>query len=597
LNGGLWRRLWRETRGYRWAVALLLGLEIVAVPLALATPIPLAIAVDSAIGDAPVPGWLNAITPAWATATPEAIAATAAVLVVVIATVEHLRGIASWLLGTWTGGQLLLRLRARLFRHTQRMSLAYHDGRGTSDATFRIQYDAAAVQQLATEGLNPVVTSCLTLLAMVWVTAQLDLVVAAIALSTIPALVFVTRRYQRRLRDGWSDVKNDDSRAMAVMHESLGSLRVVKAFGAESRETRRFHTQARRTLEGQLRMAFLESTLWMAIGILMALCSAAVLYVGVRHVQQGDLSVGDMLVVIAYAAMISGPLERLARHVGDLQSSLGSAQRAYELLDQPEDVPERPDARPVKRVTGTVEFQNVTFHYGVTGGGVEDVSFTVRHGESIGLAGPTGAGKTTLMGLLVRFYDPASGRVLVDEVDIRDYRVADHRNQFAIVLQEPVLFSTTIGDNIAYGLPRASRFDVEQAARSAEAHDFITALPDGYNTVLGERGSTLSGGQRQRLSLARAFLRDAPILILDEPTSAVDSATEQRIMSAVNRLIANRTTFVISHRSSVIDMCDRTLFVRDGHVTDRPTLQWQAPRIGEPLELLARPRFEMPWQV
>jgi ATP-binding cassette subfamily B protein len=292
-----------------------------------------------------------------------------------------------------------------------------------------------------------------------------------------------------------------------------------------------------------------------------------VLYVGVRRVDAGELSLGDMLIVITYAAMISGPLETLARHIGSLQSSLASAERAFELLDHPG---ERPNARRVNRIAGKVGFEHVSFHYDGAGGGVDDVSFTVLPGACVGLSGETGAGKTTLMSLLARFYEPESGRVLIDDVDIRDYCLGDLRTQFAIVLQEPVLFSTSIAENIGYAVPGATLHHIEQAARAAEAHDFIIALPDGYDTTIGERGYTLSGGQRQRLSIARTFLKDAPIVILDEPTSSVDSATEERIMSAVHRLIRGRTTFLISHRPSVLKMCHYVLHLRDGLVD--PTL-------------------------
>jgi ATP-binding cassette subfamily B protein len=290
-----------------------------------------------------------------------------------------------------------------------------------------------------------------------------------------------------------------------------------------------------------------------------------------------------MLIVVTYAAMISGPLESLSRHVGDLQASLASAERAYELLDQPDDVPERPDARPIVRLTGKVEFDHVSFHYSGTGGGVDDVSFQIAPGACVGVSGATGAGKTTLMSLLTRFYDPTSGRVLIDDVDIREFRVADLRNQFAIVLQEPVLFSTTIGDNIAYAAPHATLADVELAARAAEAHDFIMALPDGYDTVLGERGYTLSGGQRQRLSIARAFLKDAPMLVLDEPTSAVDIGTEERIMTAVRRLVSARTTFIISHRPTILEMCNPVLHVVGGRVCSDPGVDDRS-RPSEPSE-------------
>ena len=401
---------------------------------------------------------------------------------------------------------------------------------------------------------------------MIWVTLQIDPLIARSLLGAIPLLVFVFRAYQRRLRVGWSGVKGDESSAMSVLQEALGALRVVKAFGGEQREALRYQRRARRSAIGHVRMALLEATMWLAIGLTLAVCSALVLYIGVVRVDDGALSVGDLVVVVAYAGMISGPLEALARHAGDLQSSLASAERAYELLDQPPDVPELPNAVRIRRLAGKVEFQQVTFHYGTTGGGIEDVDLSVAPGACVGLSGATGSGKTTLMNLLIRFYDPDHGRILVDDVDIRDYCVADFRSQFAIVLQEPVLFSTSIGQNVAYAANRASRHDVEEAARAAEAHDFIMKLPDGYDTVLGERGHTLSGGQRQRLSLARAFLKNAPIVVLDEPTSAVDVATEDRIMTAVRRLVVGRTTFLSSHRPSVLDMCDGVLAVENGHV-------------------------------
>lgn len=581
----VWRLLWRETRGYRPAVSVLLLLEVLAVPLALLAPVPLAIAVDSGISSEPVPSWLEAITPSVATSSTKAIALTAAMLLGVIALLEQIRMVTFWLLATWTGQELLIRLRGRLFRHSQRMSLSHHDRRGTSDATFRIQNDAEAVQRLVTDGLSPIVKSVLMLVAMIWVTTRIDPLIALVALCAIPPLLLVFRAYQHRLRSGWSEVKSNESSAMAVLQEVLGSLRVVKAFGGEHRELRRYKGRARQTMQGYLRQAALESSMWLAIGMTVAVCSALVLYIGVLHVQSGQLTVGDLVVVFAYAAMISAPLEALARHAGELQMSLASAERAYDLLGQPHDVEELPDARRIRRLVGKVEFQDVTFRYGTTGGGVEAASFVVKPGACVGLSGTTGSGKTTLMNLLIRFYDPEQGCVLIDDVDIRHYAVADYRNQFAIVPQEPMLFSTTIGENIAYAYPTASREDVENAARAAEAHEFITKLPDGYNTLIGEQGHTLSGGQRQRLSIARAFLKDAPMLVLDEPTSAVDIATEERIMTAVRRLVGGRTTFLISHRPSVLDLCDTVLAVEHGRVR---LVRFRAP-VPRPRVAVERP--------
>jgi ATP-binding cassette subfamily B protein len=298
--------------------------------------------------------------------------------------------------------------------------------------------------------------------------------------------------------------------------------------------------------------------------VLIALGTAAALVVGVRHVWDGRLTLGDLLVVMTYLAQLYAPVETISKKVTVLQSSLASADRVLSLLDRVPDVVERPHARPIARARGAVEFRDVSFGYEAGRPVLERVSFAVAPGTRVGIVGTTGVGKTTLVGLLTRFYDVTAGAVLLDGEDVRDYRLADLRNQFGIVLQEPVLFARSIAENIAYARPGASEQDIVAAARAAGAHEFIERLPEGYATPVGERGVRLSGGERQRVSIARAFLRDAPVLVLDEPTSAVDTATESGIMEAMTRLMHGRTTFMIAHRLSTLGACDVCLRLERG---------------------------------
>jgi ATP-binding cassette subfamily B protein len=337
-------------------------------------------------------------------------------------------------------------------------------------------------------------------------------------------------------------------------------MRVVKAFGQEEREERRFVGRSSTGMRARIRVALIDASFSTAVALATSLGTALVLFVGVRRVQSGVLT--------RYLAALYAPLYTISRQVTSLQSAFASAERALSLLDEAPDVFERPDARPLGRAKGHVLVDRVCFSYDGENAVLHDISLEVRPGTRVGIAGRTGAGKSTLMSLLTRFYDPTAGEILLDGVDLRDYKLADLRGQFGIVLQEPLLFATSIRENIAYARPEASFEEIVAAAEAADAHDFIAALPDGYDTVVGERGMRLSGGERQRVSLARAFLKDAPILILDEPTSSVDLGTEQKIMAAMERLIAGRTAFMIAHRLSTLAACDVRLTLAEGRLVE-----------------------------
>jgi len=560
----MYRRLAAYARPYWPQILLVLLLQLLATPLALLGPVPLKIAVDTVIGSRPLPGWLQAALPASLTGSATMLLGLAAALLVLTAVLGSLLDMATGLLQTYTGEKLAQDFRSRLFRHVQRLSLSYHDMTGTSDSTYRIQYDAPAIQRIVVDGLIPLFGSAVTLVAMIVVTARIDLRLAVVALSVSPILFLLSRSFGPRLRKNWKEIKQLDSSAMGVVQEVLSAVRVVKAFGREDREHERFLHQSNRRVRRELEVSAVQGSFDLLVALVMAGGSAAALLIGVQQVRAGQLSLGSLLLVMAYLQQIYKPLRMLSKKTVALESSMASAERAFALLDKVPEVAEKKDAHRVGRSTGSLLFLDVSFAYDADHTVLHRVSFAAPPGTRVGIRGTTGAGKSSLMGLLMRFYDPTDGQIQLDGVDLRDYNLGDLRRQFGIVLQEPVLFASTIGENIAYGRPEATREQIAEAARLANAHEFISALPEGYDTTVGERGMRLSGGERQRISLARAFLLDAPILILDEPTSSVDVKTEAVIIEAMNRLMEGRTTFLISHRLDALAGCDMQIELEKG---------------------------------
>jgi ATP-binding cassette subfamily B protein len=577
----IYGRLLRRARPCWLHMVGIFVLTFTATPLALLTPLPLKIAVDSVIGSRPLPGFLRAILPASIERSDRLLLIFVVALVLVVAYLTYVQQFTTNVLSAWTGEKLLLLFRADLFRHVQRLSLAFHDSKGTADSSYRIQYDASSIQGVMLDGMTPFLSAAFTLVAMIYVTARLDTELALVALVIAPLLFILTDIYRRKLRKGWHDAKKLESSAMSIVQEVLTSLRVVKAFGQEDREHTRYVTRSGEGMRARVRLAIFEGSLSFLFGLITSGGTAAVLYIGVRHVQAGTLTLGSLLLIMGYLTQLYAPLNTISKSLAKLQSALASADRAFTLLDQAPEVSERPDARPLKRAEGAVVFEGVTFGYDAERPVLHEIDFAVAPGARIGIAGTTGAGKTTLVSLLTRFYDPTSGRILLDGVDVRDFRLEDLRNQFAIVLQEPVLFSSSIVENIAYARPEASFDEIMDAARAANAHDFILMLPHGYDTEVGERGMQLSGGERQRISLARAFLKNAPILILDEPTSSVDMKTEAGIIDAMDRLMSGRTTFMIAHRLSTLESCDVRLQLEHGRLVDASYVEGEPTSVGD----------------
>jgi ATP-binding cassette subfamily B protein len=561
----IYRRILGRSRPYWPYMVLVFFLSLLSTPIALLAPLPLKIVVDGVVGAHPLPGFVERFLPPGMSR--PGLLLLAASLVIAIALLQKLIGLGNWVLQTFVGERMVLDFRSELFRHSQRLSLSYHDKVGTADSVYRIQSDAHSIQYIVIWGVIPLITSSLTLIGVFWILMRLDWVLSLAAIAVAPVMIGLMSYSRRWLRDEWDQAKEYESRAMSFVQEALSSIRVVLAFGQQDHEHQRFAKQARRNMLGQVKVAFIGGGFSLFEGLTIAIGTSAVLWMGVRHIDAGIITLGDLFVVMTYLTQLYAPLETLSNKMSDLQGSVSSARRAFSVLDHLPDILDRPDGRTIGRAKGSILLRNVSFAYEEHRLVLRDISLDIQPGTSVGVAGTTGAGKTTLVNLLTRFYDPSSGTITLDGVDLRDYRLADLRNQFAIVLQEPVLFSTSLEENIAYARPAASEAEIVGAAKAANAHEFISRLPNGYKTQVGERGMLLSGGERQRISLARAFLKNAPILILDEPTSSVDMKTEEAIMDAMRRLMSGRTTIMIAHRLKTLEHCDVHLRVEAGRLT------------------------------
>jgi len=574
----LYRRLLRDAIPLWPHFSGLLVVSLLSSPLVLLTPVPLKIAVDSVVGSKPLPGFLDALVPQALTGDRDLLLIFAVALLVMVYLLKHLQDAGQSILQTYVSELLVLRFRARLCQCAQRLSLSYHQLHGTADAVYRVHRDTSALPAILVEGVIPLMASGVTLLAMIFVIMSLDWRLGLVALSISPILFALSAFYRSKLRRQSREGKRLDSAAMSVLQEVLNALPVVKSFVQEDREASRFVQRSLEGMRARIRASLSEGALSLFIGVTMAAGSATVLFVGTQRVQSGSLTLGELLLIMSYLAQLYDPLKTMSKRVGALQASLASAERVYSLLDQPPDVKDAPSGARPQRVRGDIVFDRVSFGYGYSPPVLDDLSFSVPAGARVSVTGMTGAGKSTLVSLLMRFYDPQEGRILLDGIDFRSYQLSALRRQIAAALQEPVLFSTTIIENIAYARPSASMSEIITAAEAAQADEFIRRMPQGYDTVVDDRGMRLSVGQRQRVTLARAFLKDAPILVLDEPTSAVDAETETSLVNSVEQLMQGRTTFIISHRPAALTRCDFFLDMRDGRCSNVETMQLAAVR-------------------
>lgn len=565
------RRILAQIRAFAKPLGAIFALEMLSTPLSLLAPIAVKIAIDSVVGFKPLPKYLRTIVPASVVHSPAKLLLVVCALQVFIVLLIQLHTFGTYMLKLRFGDRMVLSFRQKLFQHLQHLPLNYHDTRGTADSVFRIQDDAPALKSITIDGAIFLASDVLKLLAMISVTLLIDWRLALVALSVAPLLAGYAWIYQKRVGGRYKVIKQMESAALRVAQEVLSAMRVVKAFGRERNEEERFVARAMETNSARARLGIADGTFGLAINLTIAIGMALVLYVGIHNVLSGLLTLGSLLMVITYLVQLYAPLQNITYHVASLQASEASVDRALDVLaEKREGSGECAVHNRSKRVAGDIEFRNVVFAYDPQRPILRNLSLTIPAGTRVGLVGRTGSGKTSFINMLVRFYEPTSGEILLDGVDLRDYSLDVLRSQFALVLQEPVLFSTTIAKNIAYGNPTATPRQIVQAAIAANAHDFIMSLPNRYETEVGERGSMLSGGERQRVSLARAFLKDAPILILDEPTSALDRETEAEILQTMRRLMQGRTCFFITHRLKALSNCDLLLKVRNGRVVELP---------------------------
>ncbi len=555
---------------YRGRVTLIAVLGIVEIGLSALAPWPLKAVIDNALGGEPLPTGLDAMIRGVTGGSRVGLLVTVVVAGLLLQLVTEVFRLANTQLQVDTGQRMAYDLRGRLLSHLQALALRHHYARKTADSVYRLESDAYCVHDLVLGGLLPLVTAVLKLGVMFAILVTLDLPLALLSLAVVPFLFLALRFYASRMIDRAEQVKELESKLIARIFETLSSIRIVKSFARERHELQRFTESGQATFDARMTLTWQESLFSVVVTAITLLGTALVLGVGGMHVLRGDLTVGSLLVVIAYLGAVYNPLSSIAHTTGSLQQALVSARRVREVLGL---TPEGFDVSGVdaSAIRGEVVFEHVSFAYEPSRPILQDVTFTAMPGQLVALVGLTGAGKTTLASLVPRFFEPTSGRVLIDGVDAAAYGLTGLRERIALVPQESVLFEGTIADNIRYGRLEATQEAVEAAARAAHAHEFVVRLPREYNTLIAEAGATLSGGERQRIGIARALLKDAPILILDEPTSALDALSEEKVFEALRRLRTGRTTLVIAHRLSTIRDADRILVLDGGRVIAQGT--------------------------
>jgi ATP-binding cassette subfamily B protein/subfamily B ATP-binding cassette protein MsbA len=552
----------RPYRGRMTIVAVLMLLEVALVAL---QPWLLKAVIDYVLVGQPVPqpfaGWLQAIR----VVDPLTLLVTLVLAGVVLQLASQAVSVYNTQVQVATGQRMVYNLRYRLLQHLQALGLHHHLKTNTGDAVYRVDVDAYAIENLLLGGF-PLVTSVVTLVVMFSILLKLDVTVALLSLAVVPFLYLCIRYYISTLLNREERVKELESKLVERLYETFSAIRLVKSFAREAHETARYAAAGDRTMNARIALTWQQSLFSFTVTAVTIVGTALVLIVGGMHVMRGQMTIGDLTVVIAYLGAVYGPLATIAHTTGQLQGALAGAKRVRAMLAQAPETIDPPDAVDASAIRGDIRFEGVSFRYPDGNDVLRDISFAAVPGEMVALVGLTGAGKTTLVSLIPRFFDATAGRVLVDGVDVRRYRVRSLRERVAIVLQDPVLFSGTIADNLRYGRLDATPGEIEEAARSAHAHDFISRLPKGYDTEVAEAGNSLSGGERQRLSVARALLKNAPILILDEPTSSLDAISEEIVFAALRRLRAGRTTIVIAHRLSTVRTADRILVLDAGRI-------------------------------
>jgi len=554
----IYRRVLKYYRPFLPQTLLGLVLSLVGIGLNLLKPWPFKIIVDNFLRAG------SPIRPDWRT--------WIALLCLALVAIQLLWGIMNWItnyLFVKIGLQALLKLRTDLYSYLQSLSLKYHDTRRSTDSSFRVAYDSQSIQTIYNKGFTNIFGSAVTLIGTFVIMVQLDWQLTLLSLAIVPLIVVAIYIFAHRIRRESTSIQEHESAVLTQAQEGLSSIRMVHAFGREEFEVGQFHQQARQSLEANLRLTLTNVNSALVISTLMVIGTAAMYYVGTLHVLAGTLTLGSLLVFSAYLLMLYQPLEALTYTTWAMEGATAGAKRCFEILDRQDDVVDSPSAVAIPSAKGAIAFQSVSFGYAQDRHVLRDVDLRIAPNQIVGLVGGTGAGKSTLLSLVPRFYDPNKGSITLDGRNLREITKKTLRTQIAIVLQDTLLFSTTVRENIAYGRPEATEEEIVDAARRAQADEFIRQLPNGYASLVGERGGHLSVGQRQRIGIARAFLKDAPVLLLDEPTSALDPTTESAIMDTIKDLMRGRTTLIATHRLATIHGLDQIIVLEQGRIVEQ----------------------------
>jgi len=588
---GLFLRVLHHLRPYR-ASFLFAVVQVVALnALEILKPWPLKIVIDYVLPRRPAP-WqaLAGLSPA------QLLAAATVGLILIYGALGSISVLNNFT--TISVGQAMVNdLRSRVYQHLQRLSLSFHSRASVGDLIYRVTADTYAIQTLAMNGIFPVLSAGVLLVGMFTVMLRLDWELTLVAIAVCPPLFAAIVVLNRRVADLARQARDSESAVYQMVQRGMSAIKVVQAFSKEEEEHSAFVTQSTASLRSSLNLYTLQTLFGAGTNLVLAAGTAAVLWTGAHHVWSGQLTIGDMVVFISYLASLYAPINALIQTYGTVQGARAGMIRVEEVLSAADAVPDGSEMFP-HPPRGHVQLVGVSFAYSPARPTLHDISLEAQPGEVVAIVGPTGAGKSTLVSLLPRFYDVAAGEVRIDGIDVRRLRLAELRRQIGIVLQPPMVFPLSVRENIAYGHTdrgaggaTATLAEIEHAARLAQAHEFIQALPYGYDTVIGEQGATLSEGERQRLTIARALLRGAPILILDEPTSSVDTATEAAIMEAIEQVMRGRTTFVIAHRLSTVRRASQILVLQHGTIAEQGTFDTLMERRGFFYQLYARHAF------
>lgn len=581
-------------RPYRGTLLVILLAMIVQTTMSVAGPWPLKIVLDNVVGSHKLPARLDhLLSPLLGSGTKMQIAFAAAISAVIIAALGALGSYVANYYTTSVGQWVANDLRVRTYHHLQQLSLSYYDKHQTGALLSTITSDVQTIQAFASASTLDIAVDMLTIAGMLFIMFWLNWDFTLIAVSVTPFLLLFVSRFKKAVKKATHEVRRQQSNVVAVVEQGLQSMRVVEAFGRQDLAEAELGTVSRATVDAALKARRVKALLSPIVAVTVSLCVGVVLWRGSALIIAGTMTAGALTVFLSYLTKFFKPVQDLATMTNSIAQTAVGVERVQAILDADTVIPERPDAREPQALTGDIVFDHVAFAYEATSPVLHEVSFHIKPGQMVGVVGPTGGGKSTVVSLIPRFYDPTAGKIQIDGVDIRDYKLQGLRNHIGYVLQETVLFEGTVRDNIAYGRAGATEDEIMNAAKLADVDEFVGRMPHGYDTMVGERGETLSGGQRQRIGIARAIIRNNPILILDEPTAALDTESESMVVKALERLMKGRTVITIAHRLSTIRNSDVILVLKEGVVAEQGTHD-ELMNLGGAYAELYRVQFEAP---